>query len=784
MSNHQLFREVVANGFYIGGVERNSTSFTKENLEKLRKIKKDKNDPLRYHQRIAYEYVVNNPDSRGILLNHVMGAGKTISAIAIAEGLLEQNSDRRIVIMAAKSLHDNMRQNVEKYMKLKSDISSESVTKHINENYQFISLNASNMLTQVHRAMHKSVDTSIFDDDAVTAEEAEEFGKLDKLGNLEGSTLLIDEAHNLFNAISNGSKNAIGLYKLIMNAKDIKVIFLSGSPITNDPFEIAIAMNMIAGPINGKHSLFGEDYMDFTKHFVGSINVVDENSPKDPDGKPIPRPRPHIINREKFMNRLVGLVSYYGADDPEQRALYPEQLPWHIRRIKMSPKQYAAYITARDREREESTRGSKFKADKQPLQKPGSSSSSYRVRSRQLSNFLYPEGASKTWKNERGYILYEKYIDKLDPKQLMDQGSSGKGTDESKMGLEVWSPKILDMLHNIQRHCPFKFISIKPGATAEKSVKKIKSTKKKIKKGGAPELSIAVRPIIEDDWELIETQFRIHFEDKYIYKKDSVGYVALDKDEVVGWAIINPKTQAIRYLRVIPPYQKRGIGTILWTMVTEKYRAAKFTLTKDHGAARLESAKKYGFKVVNESTKVWHLERSVSGGGDTTVRLVTKKSSDVEAIERLIQETGGKSYADTNEPKTAYFIYDNSSQTKPVGFVVLRPGYASNKKQRHDTSYLVNMGITKSKRGKGLGSALIKSIKKNHPRIYLKVLNNGLDSTINVSEFYKKNGFSVYRASPEKLYMRILGGKSGDCWRCPYYIKRWNWTRVSLLSVY
>ena len=42
--------------------------------------------------------------------------------------------------------------------------------------------------------------------------------------NLEDKIIIIDEAHNLFNSISNGSKIANEFYDLVMNTKKIKLI--------------------------------------------------------------------------------------------------------------------------------------------------------------------------------------------------------------------------------------------------------------------------------------------------------------------------------------------------------------------------------------------------------------------------------------------------------------------------------------------------------------------------------------------------------------------------------
>ena len=61
--------------------------------------------------------------------------------------------------------------------------------------------------------------------------------------------IIIDEVHNFVRQILNGSKRAILFYEWIVNAKDIKLVFLSGTPVINQPAEIAILYNMLKGLI-------------------------------------------------------------------------------------------------------------------------------------------------------------------------------------------------------------------------------------------------------------------------------------------------------------------------------------------------------------------------------------------------------------------------------------------------------------------------------------------------------------------------------------------------------
>jgi hypothetical protein len=207
--------------------------------------------------------------------------------------------------------------------------------------------------------------------------------------NLEDKIIIIDEAHNLFNSISNGSKIANEFYDLVMNTKKIKLIFLTGTPIVNNPFEISICFNMLYGPIKIQNqrknkkdyiSILPEYYTDFQKYFI------DEHSNT-------------IKNTNKFQNRIFGLVSYYGdlyfeqqdsiSDQLKKTIIkenYPNQLPVKFEVVEMSQIQNAEYAKARDVEKKEN---SSFKGGA-IIKEKNLVSTSYRIKSRQLSNIYIP----------------------------------------------------------------------------------------------------------------------------------------------------------------------------------------------------------------------------------------------------------------------------------------------------------------------------------------------------------------------------------------------------------
>ena len=225
----------------------NSTSFplaVKENLLKLKFTDEDEK-VLKYHQFITKEFFIKNRAQRGLLIAHAMGFGKTRLAVSIASAYRDIDPRRKIIIMLPKSLEANFKNTIKTYSSALSDTHKQEVTdEYIDKNYKFISLNASNMFKQVSNIGKHEEEIEYerrlgeFMDDII------------RKNSLDNSLLIIDEAHNLFNSITNGSKNAVGLYDMIMTSKNLKLIFLTGTPIINDAFELIPCFNMLRGPIS------------------------------------------------------------------------------------------------------------------------------------------------------------------------------------------------------------------------------------------------------------------------------------------------------------------------------------------------------------------------------------------------------------------------------------------------------------------------------------------------------------------------------------------------------
>ena len=176
--------------------------------------------------------------------------------------------------------------------------------------------------------------------------------------NLNNSLIIVDEAHTFISYMMNVQNKKAKLYEKFMNITGSRFMFLSGTPIINHPHEMAVALNILKGKMNGHplfpppnaRSLFEKLYIDEKNNFM-------------------------------FKNRINGLVSFYSNKSAKE---YPTEIHMHIQECAFGDIQASKYIQSRLKENEEIQRAQKnatLRKDKDEVE------STYRVRSRQHSNF-------------------------------------------------------------------------------------------------------------------------------------------------------------------------------------------------------------------------------------------------------------------------------------------------------------------------------------------------------------------------------------------------------------
>lgn len=375
---------------YIGSGEpsiliRNNTSFPVKASAKLLELYKSylqaqadtsHNDHkwamlLKYYQYLTRavmsdpEYGIgSNGNARGLLIYHTMGMGKTRLAVGIAMSLWDV---RPVVVMLSRSLQANFKKTVHDVL----DLLNESSKKiEADKKFTFVSMDAYNSADQMARAGSKLKNKDI----------------TNIAGGLDGKLLIVDEAHNFFRAIINSSAevaNARRIYDMIMSARNLRIIFLTGTPASKDPFELVPCFNMLTGTdiLPTQYDIFYKLYVDREAH--------------------------KVRNFDRLANRLIGLVSHVTPELPSEPHIskgiifkdrddgwFPEEFPTIVERVEMSEYQYRQYLLIRTKENAESKGGEGFGKNSNmtspALALPGSERKamrSYFVKSRTISIF-------------------------------------------------------------------------------------------------------------------------------------------------------------------------------------------------------------------------------------------------------------------------------------------------------------------------------------------------------------------------------------------------------------
>ena len=354
----------------------NNTNFPTIIAERIKKLKVLYDisiwaQPLRFYQFLVKEIMTNGDlgvgdNPRGLLIYGGMGMGKTRLAASVII-----DSKRECVVLLNNSLKENFT-NTMNFLINTYGFEMPS--------YTYVSMDAYNSSEQMAKIKDK----------------------------LDGKLLVIDEAHNFFRAIINSTEvttNARKMYDMIMDAKNLRLLFLSGTPVAKSPFEVVPCFNMLAG-----YDLLPTQYEVFHSLYLEGTDILS------------------IKNKPLLMNRLFGMVSHVSHNLPTEPQIenlvddtfvssnfkviearsdgwYPEELPTIFKKLEMSDEQYKAYLIARENEIvEAANKGAKMQRNKVfssgPLSLPGASkaSSTYHVYTRMIGNYFNPTIDKKQFK--------------------------------------------------------------------------------------------------------------------------------------------------------------------------------------------------------------------------------------------------------------------------------------------------------------------------------------------------------------------------------------------------
>lgn len=272
----------------------NREKYKEEKVKEKCKCDKDECDvdiktiKLFPHQRIIKDYMQIDSPYRGVLVYHELGSGKSAASIAAAECFMEK---RKIIVMTPASLAKNYENELMKISTIGINMKKEwslvkikgiGKSKKLIEMLKLVGIDTK-FIKKDNLIWLPQYDDSLSEDLEIKKEKIK-YEKLEtidkkkvdetvlhiirnkyKFISYNGLTqkmvtemddnyfndtfIIVDEIHNFINRIVNGSKIARQVYNKLMIANNCKMVLLSGTPIINNPYEIASLINLIRGPM-------------------------------------------------------------------------------------------------------------------------------------------------------------------------------------------------------------------------------------------------------------------------------------------------------------------------------------------------------------------------------------------------------------------------------------------------------------------------------------------------------------------------------------------------------
>ena len=232
------------------------------------------------YQKIVRDYLSLYSPYRGILIYHGLGSGKTCASIAIAEGM---KTERNIIVMLPASLRSNyigqLKHCGDLLWKLNQHWTFESITNQTELNNLFNLTNIDKKIIRknggcwiIDKTKKENYSTLSNNDKKQINEQIDylisqkyrfinynglQTSHLNEMEQLpenpfNNKLVIIDEVHNLISRVIGGGIG-LRLYNLLMNAKNLRLVLLSGTPIINYAYESAVLLNLVRGYIKSYH---------------------------------------------------------------------------------------------------------------------------------------------------------------------------------------------------------------------------------------------------------------------------------------------------------------------------------------------------------------------------------------------------------------------------------------------------------------------------------------------------------------------------------------------------
>lgn len=272
--------------------------FKIKKLETFRDICFPKSFNLQMQQKLLAAYINPKTPYRRLLVYHKIGAGKTCTAIQIAEQWIGK---KKIVVILPASLVGNFRNELRSYCCRdcyisKSDTELLKKLDPSSKEYKKIIQNSNDKIDKDYTIYSYN---KIFD------------LLFKKKINLSNSLIIVDEVHNIISDKGFYYNTFLNHLKI---CKNYVLVLMSATPMYDKPTELPLLLNLL----NDKKLPTGADFINKYIHFGNTIKIK---------------------NLAELIPRLQGIVSFYkGAPS----YVFPE-IKFHVVKCEMSKFQHDVY---------------------------------------------------------------------------------------------------------------------------------------------------------------------------------------------------------------------------------------------------------------------------------------------------------------------------------------------------------------------------------------------------------------------------------------------------------
>ena len=285
------------------------TRYPQEDIHNVREygnfLCHEKEFELMPHQLFVRNFLSSQTPYNSLLLYHGLGTGKTCSAISVCETQREYqkqtNNMKKIWVIASPNVKENFKTQLFDHRKLKKingiwnlqACTGNSYLKEINP-MNMKNLSRDLVIREVNKIIRSSYKfigytefTNLIDGILKLVKDEDKQAKLIKK-RFSDSLIVIDEVHNIRHSADNPQKRvAINLLKLVKNTINLKLLFLSATPMYNNREEIVWLLNIMN--------------INDNRPPVQISDIFNKNG---------------TVNTEMLISKAIGYISYLRGQNP------------------------------------------------------------------------------------------------------------------------------------------------------------------------------------------------------------------------------------------------------------------------------------------------------------------------------------------------------------------------------------------------------------------------------------------------------------------------------------